>query len=304
MNKTIHFIAGLPRTGSTLLCNILNQNPMFRASATSPLIEMVVPIKNQWNNIATNLAEKPSQNMKRKMGVLRGMMDGFYEPETAPVVFDKSRGWGHPHHIQFLKEALPYPVKVIVTVRDAVDILTSLEMEYRRAVATGAPPNFPKDVPSETIEQRARWWAGTTGIAGSPAANLKAALEWGHGDAMLFVEYESLVNKPEETMKQIYTWLGYDYFHHDFGNVEQTTFEDDRLHGYSDKIHAIKKVVSPPQHNPAEVLGSVVVDAEVPDGKGRMVNLRRVVPLSSIIKPDNFWRNAPNRVVHTEEHNE
>ena len=38
-SKKINVICGLPRSGSTLLCNILNQNPDFHASSTSPLAQ-------------------------------------------------------------------------------------------------------------------------------------------------------------------------------------------------------------------------------------------------------------------------
>ena len=39
--KNFNIITGMPRSGSTLLCNILSQNPAFHAGATSPLPEMV-----------------------------------------------------------------------------------------------------------------------------------------------------------------------------------------------------------------------------------------------------------------------
>ena len=36
MLPNIHFISGLPRSGSTLLASILNQNPRFVAGMTGP----------------------------------------------------------------------------------------------------------------------------------------------------------------------------------------------------------------------------------------------------------------------------
>jgi sulfotransferase len=40
-NKTIHFISGLPRSGSTLLAALLNQNPQFQANMSGPVAGMV-----------------------------------------------------------------------------------------------------------------------------------------------------------------------------------------------------------------------------------------------------------------------
>jgi sulfotransferase len=39
--KTYHFLAGLPRTGNTLLSSILNQNPTIYSSPLSPVSEML-----------------------------------------------------------------------------------------------------------------------------------------------------------------------------------------------------------------------------------------------------------------------
>ena len=41
MEKKYHFITGLPRSGSTLLTSILNQNPRFHSSITDPLATFV-----------------------------------------------------------------------------------------------------------------------------------------------------------------------------------------------------------------------------------------------------------------------
>jgi sulfotransferase len=47
--RTFYFIAGLPRSGSTLLCNILAQNPRFYATHTSGCIEILLTIRNYWD---------------------------------------------------------------------------------------------------------------------------------------------------------------------------------------------------------------------------------------------------------------
>lgn len=298
MNKTVHFIGGLPRTGSTLLCNILNQNPQFRASGTSSLIELTVSIKNQWNNVHLNLAEDKNINEQRKMGVLRGIIDGFYERETASVVFDKNRGWNNPAHLMFLQAVLPYPIKLIVPVRDTVNILTSLELEYRRTVATGAPPAVPKDVPMATVEDRINNWASPNGMLGHPASMIKLAIQWGFRDSMFFVEYDRLVDKPEVMMKELYQWLGYDYFNHNFKHVEQTTKEDDRLHGLSSQLHDIKPEVKKSDHDPRIVLGYREQTRQKRDPQGQPIVNRLgqnemetvVTPLADLIIANDFWK--------------
>jgi sulfotransferase len=39
--QQLHFISGLPRSGSTLLAGILRQNPQFHAAISSPVTPMM-----------------------------------------------------------------------------------------------------------------------------------------------------------------------------------------------------------------------------------------------------------------------
>lgn len=48
MNKSIYFLAGLPRSGSTLLANILAQNPSIYVTPTSGIVDMLVQVRNSW----------------------------------------------------------------------------------------------------------------------------------------------------------------------------------------------------------------------------------------------------------------
>ena len=64
--KQLHFISGLPRSGSTLLAGILRQNPQFHAAMSSPVapmmngaLEQMGVVYRYWpvsrpNNIAMN----------------------------------------------------------------------------------------------------------------------------------------------------------------------------------------------------------------------------------------------------------
>ena len=50
--KRLYFVAGLPRSGSTLLCNILMQNPAIYASATSGIPEVLRGIRDGWDLVS------------------------------------------------------------------------------------------------------------------------------------------------------------------------------------------------------------------------------------------------------------
>ena len=47
-NLPIFFVAGLPRSGSTLLMNLLGQNPQNHVTPTNGLIDLIIRIRNTW----------------------------------------------------------------------------------------------------------------------------------------------------------------------------------------------------------------------------------------------------------------
>src|ERR1700691_332241 len=89
--RKIHFISGMPRSGSTLLAAILNQNPCFRAGMTSPLADIMGVV----------MAEASSKNdfsfdvsNEQRVALLRGLVENFYSAQAgADVVLDTSRLW-------------------------------------------------------------------------------------------------------------------------------------------------------------------------------------------------------------------
>ncbi len=75
MLNRLHVIAGLPRSGSTLLSAILRQNPRFRAEVTSPVL-----------SLCSSALEKMSPNSEfytffdddRRRRILRSIFTGYY----------------------------------------------------------------------------------------------------------------------------------------------------------------------------------------------------------------------------------
>ena len=49
--KTLYFLGGFPRSGSTLLGSLLNQHPDIYVSPTSPLGDVVTDIEKIFNKI-------------------------------------------------------------------------------------------------------------------------------------------------------------------------------------------------------------------------------------------------------------
>jgi len=77
---TIHFISGLPRSGSTLLAALLRQNPRFEAGMTGPLAGLFGALLDKMSG--RNEFSVFIDDTKRER-ILRGLFDNFYADCTA-----------------------------------------------------------------------------------------------------------------------------------------------------------------------------------------------------------------------------
>ena len=250
--KKFFFVSGMPRSGSTLLCNILNQNPDIYASATSGLLEIMFLIRNKWDTFIEMQAQDELLSSIQKQNVLSGVLESAYSHRDEGIVFDKSRGW--LAHIELL-EWIYSNVKILVPVRNVTDILASFERIWRSATKD-KQPNFEQDnyLKFQTVEGRCEIWAGETQPVGLAYNRIKDALHRGHKDKMFFVRYERLTQYPDVVIQNIYDFLGLPGFEHDFENVRQLTHENDRVHGLGD-LHTIRPKVEPNPSNWYDWLG-------------------------------------------------
>ena len=114
-----YFDCGLPRSGSTLLTAILNQNPQIHAGTLSPVFEVMYYTDEILQGEQAQAFPKPEVFHKMvKDGII-----SYYSDRDEPIVIDKCRAW--PAHIDMLKKYVTDDPKIICTVRHPLDILAS-----------------------------------------------------------------------------------------------------------------------------------------------------------------------------------
>jgi Sulfotransferase family len=137
--KQFVLLGGMPRAGSTLLCNILAQNPSLHATATSGCMDVMFGIRNSWDKLIEHRSNPDRAGNKRALRrVLRAVMDAYYAEAAKPVIVEKCRGW--LSLLEMADAVLGYPVKVIVPIRNVADVLSSFEKLHRRQSALGQTP--------------------------------------------------------------------------------------------------------------------------------------------------------------------
>ncbi|MDD5273531.1 MAG: sulfotransferase [Methylovulum sp.] len=244
-NKTIYFIAGLPRSGSTLITNILAQNPRFHVTPTSGIVDMLVQVRNGWDTNDAFRAMDRRECEQVKANVLRAMLQAYFAHTDRPICFDKNRYWS-----EFLEMAAALVggrenVKVLVTVRDLRDVLASFERLYRSTSAMGQlPQEAAMALKFKTALGRVQVFTDDAQPVGRAYNAIRDAVTRGWKDRMHFIDYSALTARPAETLAAVYHFLGEDAYTHDFERVEQTTFEDDSVYGFKD-LHIIRQKVEP-----------------------------------------------------------
>ena len=257
MTPRIAFQSSLPRSGSTLLSNIVGQNPAFHVTPTSGLLDLLYAARAQFSHGEEFKAQDSAEMERAFAGFCRGGLEGYAAAICdKPWLFDKSRGWGV--HYAFLNAFYPNP-KIICMLRDPVEIFSSMERNFRKASLRDPGLVNHGEMQNTSLEKRLDHWTGSPPV-GLALERLLEILRQGIDQHMLFIHYEDLCNNPRHEMERFYNYLQLPYFNgHDFNHVNQITVEDDEVYGiFGD--HKIRHKVEPQPSRGQEVLGAPLCD--------------------------------------------
>lgn len=261
--ENLFFVSGMPRSGSTLLQAILDQNPQFHAGVTSGLVQVIIGIRNNWDKYAEHRAIPEEINRQKKHLVINNVFSAYYGERTEAYVFDKSREW--LAHIETMEWALDRKVKILVPVRDLREILASFELLHRNTSKELQTSQENADyIAMQTVASRCKVWTSENQPVGLAYNRIMDAIRRGYKDRMHFVKYDELCNNPTTTMNGIYDFLNLEPFTHDFDNIEKNHSEGDRVYGYLN-LHTVKPKLIRVIHKADGILGADV--AKVYGGK-------------------------------------
>jgi len=217
--KTIHYAIGLPRSGSTLLMNILQQNPFVFTSSTCPTTYLLEGAKQAAGSVSEFIAMDQDQLNNSLTNYVRYGMQGWFSAMTdKPHVISKSRGWDT--YLNFLFHAYENP-KFIVILRDLRDIICSFEkLSYKYPIWNIGSKEDPFHM--LPFEKRMEiWCTDIGGNLGLPLKNLTHVYEWmqRRPNNFFVTRFEDFNDNPVRTLRHLYQWLELPYFEHDLNNV-------------------------------------------------------------------------------------
>lgn len=235
MDNGIHFISGLPRSGSTLLAGILKQNPNFHSGMTSPVGSLIAAMMR---NMSQDNESAVFIDDNKREAILRSCFTAFYNEEhTSKTVFDTNRMWCAK--LPLLTDLFP-KARIIACVRNLEWVIDSVE----RIIRTNKfePSKIFGYEVGGNVYTRFDSLVTSHGMIGFPYQALKEAFYGEEANKLMLLTYETLTSKPKYAMEEIYKFIEEPYFEHDFKNVNYNADEFDARLG-TPGLHTVGKEV-------------------------------------------------------------
>ena len=237
MKHGIHFISGLPRSGSTLLAAILRQNKRLHAGMSSPVGALFIAMLRQMsqeNDTSVFI------NDAQRQAILTAVFEGYYHRlHRTRLIFDTNRLWCSK--LPALAELFP-DAKVICCVRHVPWILDSIERLVRHNHFE--PSKIFNFEPGGTVYSRLEGLGSGAGMVGFAWNALREGFYGEQSDRMMLLTFETLTNEPRRALAAVYDFIGEEPFEHDFENVSFDAQDFDARLG-SPGLHTVGKVVRP-----------------------------------------------------------
>lgn len=252
--KNYFFLAGLPRTGTTLLGALLNQNPNIYVGPTSPVLEFLVEFDLDFQR-SDRYQSFPKEEFRTK--TLSRICEDWYADIDKPYIIDKSRAW--PKFLDYAK-LITEDVKIICTVRDVLDILSSWILLNRKSNTLSFIDRQVKNMnlPLNDDNRCESLMLKGSGVVEQSLYCLAQPFLTQNTDILHIVEYEDLVNSPKTVIDGIYEFLNIEPFNHSFNAIENKVKEDDMVYGLPG-MHDVRESISKQENNPHEILSKKII---------------------------------------------
>jgi sulfotransferase len=257
--KKIFFLSGLPRTGSTTLSALLNQNPDIYCSHSTDLLTSMIDYKENMNSYESLQAEIMTTSYYQ---VLKNMGQSFYEHVDKPYVFDKSRGWGSSQSLPFAN-LLNSEVKIVYMVRPILEILSSFI-----SIIEGVEDNFIDKamkkinypIYRDINDARCDYLMSEFGVVGSCLPILANARLPENKNLFHFISYDDLVLQPNKTMSSLYSFLDLPDYDHNYKNIIEADSSNDFQAFGIKNLHSVNPILQKSSKSYNDVLSPYIIN--------------------------------------------
>ena len=201
-------VSGLPRSGSTLLCQLLAQHPdVYSTGHSSPLVSVLENIRSTFSSNDFSLAQLDVDfdvAYGRIENVLKSAIKGYFAETNKAYVVDKNRGW---LRMAEMLNDLHEDWRILVCVRDLTQIYGSIEAQHAKTRFL----NFADGTDAHGAMARADRLFGDGGVVGGPLSFIRDIQDIADPEIharIQYVPFEYLTSRPEAAVTEMFEWLG------------------------------------------------------------------------------------------------
>ena len=248
-------VTGLPRAGSTLLCQLLAQHPEIHCEGhSSPLCNTLLAMRRAVSDdtfFLSQLDHSFERSYAHLTSAMRGYLRGWYHDCDRPMVVDKNRAWLHA--VEFLLHLEP-DAKLIVCLRELGQIYGSIEAQHQRTILL----DFIDHLADFDRLGRADMLFAKDKTIGAPLISLHAVLDLPQAvkSHLYFLRFEDLMARPAACMSHLYAWLGVSPFQTDPERVAAVAAESDSHYHMKYPHSRVTRIAPPRRHDIPERIQS------------------------------------------------
>ncbi len=224
--KKLVAVAGLPRAGSTLLCQLLAHHPaIFCSGQSSPLPQFLAGLRQQAADndfMLAQLDQDPAGAHERLLNAYRGFMAGWFAEAEQSVVVDKNRVWLNQLDLAM---RLSPDCRLLVCVRDLGQVLGSIEARHQETLAI----DFADHTGTSSSYDRANRLFARDGVVGLPLHSFRNAqdLPAASQQRIMCLMFEQLIADPAEVLGRVWDFLDVEPYTIDFDDLQTLPGESD-----------------------------------------------------------------------------
>lgn len=252
IEKQFFFMSGVPRSGSTLLGSILNQNKSLYSTYTSPLLDLLYLNEQEWRNNPSVIANTIPNQLNN---ISEAIINGCWQHIEQNIIIDKHRAWGR--NLPAIQKIFGIKPKVIITVRDIPSIIASFIRLLRESKQN---PTYIDAI----LKERGKFLTDANRVEllwkeyiFDTWDSFKTAFEFDKS-SLLLIDYDELIINPDLQIKKIYDFLELPHFKHDYNNIINLDADDDLVAWGLEGLHTIRKNLEKTSKHPSEILGDSI----------------------------------------------
>lgn len=260
IDKQIVYVSGLPRSGSTLLCQLLNHHKdIYSTGYSSPLSNLIETIRQSVssnNFFLSQLDVDFDIAYSRLNRSYKAFINGWLDDTDKNIIVDKSRAW-----LGMLQTVytLDPKYKMIVCVRDLVQLYGSIDQQHKKTMLI----SYADSHTTNSSWYRADQAYSSNGVVGGPLRaieNLQDIDKEYKADCNIyFLKYEELVLNTKNELSKLSKFLGIDKFELDIDNLEVRPHETDSHYRFKFRHNTHSSVLPMNQHKVSKRIASEIV---------------------------------------------